>query len=214
MPATKTARNKWLRSAAGRRFDVDGAYGYQCKDLVDAYCVALWGSWVKTVRPGNGKDVFNNANPTYFRKIKNKWAKGVNPKRGDVVSYGASAAVPEGHTAVVLKATEKQVTVVQQDGYTQTAAQVRNLGYILPNGAKMLGWLRPYLNATVKGKYGANVRTKPTTKSKVEKTWKPSKAFKYSDVVTGERVRIGTTVSNKWVRTKEGYYIWKPLVKL
>src|SRR5690554_1579514 len=113
MAATKAKQDKWLASAAGRYMNPDNAYGYQCKDVADDYCIALFGNWVNTVRPGNGKDVFNNANSTYFTKIKNN-PNDPNqlPKRGDIINWGASKAVPEGHVAVVLSATTSGVTVV------------------------------------------------------------------------------------------------------
>lgn len=148
--ATKLNVDKWFAGAVGRYMNPDNAYGYQCKDVADDYCITLWGNWVNTVRPGNGKDVFNNANPEYFTKIANN-PNDPNqiPQYGDIINWGASKAVPEGHVAVVKSATTKNVTVVEQDGYVQTAARLATHPYQLPNGAMVVGWLRPKLEPEI-----------------------------------------------------------------
>ncbi|WKK71437.1 CHAP domain-containing protein [Rathayibacter oskolensis] len=136
----------WLTSAPGKSFNPDNAYGLQCKDVADAYAIELFGNWVNTIRPGDGRNVFANANPLYFDKIAQNWNDpNLIPQRGDVINWGASKAVPEGHVAVVLSATPSSVTVVQQDGYAQRPASVATLGYVLGNGARVIGWLRPKL---------------------------------------------------------------------
>lgn len=141
---TNAVQERFLTTTAGKKIDADGRYGYQCKDLADAYCLALFGDWINTVRTGNGKDVFNNANPAYFTKVRNN-LKDPNqvPPRGAIINWGASRAVPEGHVALVLDADGKGVTVLEQDGYTQTAAKVARHGYTLKNGALVVGWLIP-----------------------------------------------------------------------
>jgi hypothetical protein len=136
----------------------DNAFGYQCKDVADDYAITIFGSWVDTVRPGNGKDVFNNANPTYFTKVLNDW-KNPNqiPPRGALINWGASRAVPEGHVAVVESATNSTVTVIQQDGYLQYPARRVTLGYVPPNGAAVIGWLIPKLAPVAKPSSEAQV---------------------------------------------------------
>jgi len=144
--ATKVAVDRWFSAAVGRSMNPDNAYGLQCKDVADDYCVALFGNWVNTVKPGNGKDVFANASATYFTKIANDFTKpDLIPQYGDIINWGTSVAVPEGHVAVVKSATSNTVTVIEQDGYLQTPAKIATHSYILPNGAKCIGWLRPKL---------------------------------------------------------------------
>lgn len=146
MPATKAAMDQWLAGAVGQWFNPDNAYGFQCKDTIDAYCITLFGNWQNTIRPGNGKDAFNNANPAFFTKILNNWQDPhLIPQRGDIIVYGASRAVPEGHIAVVEAADQYGATVIQQDGYLQVAAHRARLPYVLPTGAACIGWLRPKL---------------------------------------------------------------------
>lgn len=146
MTANTATVEQFLKTPVGTKIDADRAYGYQCKDVADAYALALFGDWVNTVRPGNGKDVFNNASPTYFTKVANNPADPNQvPPRGAIINWGWSAAVPEGHVAVVMAADAQGVTVLEQDGYTQRGVQVVRHGYTLPNGAIVIGWLVPKL---------------------------------------------------------------------
>jgi hypothetical protein len=141
-----TKQKQFLDTAPGKSFNPDNQFGLQCKDLVDAYCLALWGDWVHTIRPGNAAVVFDQANPAYFTKIRNNPAQPDQiPQYGDIINWGWSHAVPEGHIAVVLSATRTTVRVLDMDGYAQRPARVSTYGYALPNGAIVVGWLRPKL---------------------------------------------------------------------
>lgn len=140
---TTTAQETFIATAPGQSFNPDNAYGLQCKDLPDAYCIALFGNWVDTIRPGNGADVFHNANPAYFEKVANNPADSNQlPPRGSILSYAGSSAVPEGHTAITLTADTGGVDVLQQDGYRQVPAHTARLGY-----ENLIGWLIPRLAA-------------------------------------------------------------------
>ncbi len=148
MPATKAAQDQWFVNAPGRAMDPDRAFSLQCKDVIDDYATVLFGNWQNTVRPGNGKDVFNNANPTFFTKVLNNLHdQNLIPPRGSIVVFGASRAVPEGHVAVVESSDIHGMTVIQQDGYLQYPARRVRLPYVLPNGAALIGWLIPKLEA-------------------------------------------------------------------
>jgi hypothetical protein len=145
---TNHAQEAFLTGAPGKSYNPDNFAGLQCKDLVDAYCLALFGDWVHTIRPNNAAQAFDGANATYFTKIRNNPADPRQlPQRGDIINWGWSKAVPEGHIAVVLSATATTVTVVDMDGYAQRPAKVSTYGYTLPNGAVVVGWLRPKVKA-------------------------------------------------------------------
>ncbi len=131
----------WLDAAVGKFWNPDNAHGYQCKDLPDAYCLYLWGNWVDTVRPGDGKDVFGNSNAEYFIKVANDPSNPAQlPPPGSILSFAGSAAVPEGHTAITESADAAGVNVFQMDGYRQVAAHRARLSY---DG--LIGWLIPKL---------------------------------------------------------------------
>lgn len=147
MPATKAAQDEWFANAVGRPMNPDNAYGLQCVDVADDYAQALFGDWVHTLRPGNAKDLFSNANPSFFTKVLNNPAdQNLIPPRGAIAVYGASRAVPEGHTAVVESSDIYGSTVIQQDGYLQYPARRVRLPYVLSNGAPLIGWLIPKLD--------------------------------------------------------------------
>lgn len=135
---------QFLTTSAGKFFNPDRFAGFQCKDVIDAFCLWLFGDWINTVRPGNAAAVFDQANPKYFTKTRND-PRNPNqvPKRGDIVNWGPSKAVPEGHVAIVVSADAKGMMVLEQDGYAQTAAKIIWRGYTLPNGATVVGWLTP-----------------------------------------------------------------------
>lgn len=149
MPATKAAQDQWFAGAVGREMNPDNWAGLQCKDVADDYCQTLFGNWPNTIGAvGNdgAKVSFARANSNYFNKILNDWNNPyLIPERGDIIVYGASRAVPEGHIAVVESADQYGVTVIQQDGYLQKPAFRARLPYVLPNGAVCIGWLRPKL---------------------------------------------------------------------
>ncbi len=157
--ATQAAIDRWFQGAEGRHMNPDNSYGYQCVDVADDYAIAIFGSWVDTVRPGNGKDVFHNANPTYFHKVANDFNNPNQvPPRGAIINWGASRAVPEGHVAVVESSDLHGVNVIQQDGYLQYPARRVRLPYILPNGAPVIGWLIPKLAPVARPSTEAQVR--------------------------------------------------------
>lgn len=149
---TTKVQEAFLTTAQGKFYNPDGMYGYQCKDLADAYCMAIFKrSWVDTIRPGNGSAVFDNANPGYFTKVRNNpQSDSQIPPRGAIINWGPSRAVPEGHVAIVLSADKRGVWVLQQDGYSQTAAAKVYLPYFMSSGAAVVGWLIPKLAADPK----------------------------------------------------------------
>lgn len=136
---TLAAALAWMRASVGKFFNPDNAHGYQCKDWADAFCLFLFGSWVNTIRPGNGADVFDNANPEFFIKVRNDPNKPDQlPPPGSIVSIAGSPAVPEGHVAGVLESDAGGMAVVQMNGYTQEAAHIARLSYV-----GLIGWLIP-----------------------------------------------------------------------
>lgn len=165
---TAAVVEKFLAEAPGRSYDPDGAYGFQCKDLIDAYVMFVFGRpWHETVRPGNGNQVFANANPHYFTKVANDPRNADQlPPRGSILSFDYGDGGP-GHTAVTLASDRNGVKVLQQDGNLQTPAHVAYLSY-----AGLVGWLVPRLaNGGALGTFtrivtadSVMVRTGPGTK--------------------------------------------------
>ena len=135
--------NQWINNAPGRRIDVDGAYGLQCKDVIDDYCLWLFNDWQNTIRPANAKEAFANSNGDFFEKILNNMSDpNLLPQRGDIIIWGAMAGNPYGHIAVVLGADLNGVDVIEQDGFAQTPARTIRRSWII-SGGPVIGWLRP-----------------------------------------------------------------------
>jgi hypothetical protein len=144
-------QENWLRTALGRSINVDGMYGLQCKDVIDDYCLALFGDWINTIRPGDAAVCFAQSNPDYFDKIKNDPKNAFQvPERGDIVIWGSMKGNSAGHIAVVEVANSKSVTVLEQDGFDQVPTRRRTHPYVL-SGATMIGWLRPKQNKIIGG---------------------------------------------------------------
>lgn len=135
--------NEWINNAPGRRIDVDGAYGLQCKDVIDDYCLWLFNDWQNTIRPANAKEAFANSNGDFFEKILNNMSDpNLLPQRGDIIIWGAMVGNPYGHIAVVLGADLNGVDVIEQDGFAQTPARTIRRPWII-SGGPVIGWLRP-----------------------------------------------------------------------
>lgn len=209
---------KFIAEAPGRSYDPDGRYGLQCKDLVDAYAMFIFGKpWAETVRPGNGNAVFSNANDAYFTKVANNPSSATQlPPRGAILSYAGSAAVPEGHTAVVLSADQNGVDVLQQDGYRQVPAHRARLSY-----AGLIGWLIP--KVADNGQLGtftrivtaspAIVRTGPGTQFPKAPGYPNGIAkgavLAVKGYVSGQDPYPNDgSVDDAWYVTKSGFYVW------
>lgn len=135
--------NQWIANAPGRRIDVDGAYGLQCKDVIDDYCLWLFNDWQNTIRPANAKEAFANSNGDFFEKILNNMSDpNLLPQRGDIIIWGTMVGNPYGHIAVVLGADLNGVNVIEQDGFAQTPARTIRRPWIF-SGGPVIGWLRP-----------------------------------------------------------------------
>lgn len=216
---TTPVQEKFLTSAPGQWYNPDRFAGYQCKDLVDAYAMFIFGKpWAETVRPGNGNAVFANANPDYFTKVANNPANANQlPPRGAIFSIAGSKAVPEGHTGVVLEADLNGMKVLQQDGYKQVAAHVAYLPY-----TGLIGWLIPRLaNDGQLGTFTRIVTANPAiirTSPRVE-AGNIAPAYP-KGIAHGSTLAVKGYVSGQdpfpndgstddaWYVTKSGYYVW------
>lgn len=138
---------EWLNSAVGVGMDPDGAYGYQCVDLVDQYGQDIFGvRWPVCVGGVGGANQLLDVVPDeYWTRIDNDLSNADQiPKRGDVVVFGGDSSNPYGHTAVVLSADQNYMHVVQQNGNTNwLPAGTDDLKYSQYGTGTVTGWLRP-----------------------------------------------------------------------
>ena len=154
MAATTLDQRIFIETAAGKFFNPDGMYDFQCKDLIDAYCLRLFGNWTNTIRPGNANQCFDNANPTYFEKIRND-PNDPNqiPQYGDIVMSAGDWLNEFGHIWINVWANQNLMSVLQQNvgGHANTPTQAGTLFYEQPGTGPVIGWLRPKLTGTISG---------------------------------------------------------------
>lgn len=196
---TTTLQERWFSTAVGRAINPDRAYGLQCVDVADDYAMFIFPGkgWAETIGGVNGARDFTGRSNKYFKWIANVPGNLSNiPARGDLVIYGGSALNPYGHVAVVLSATPHTVTVVQQDGFLQTAAHVATLPYDGPGTGPCTGWMRPLVSEPAKAKnirttgpLGSQERSLPSvTNGKKLRTFGPGLDLTMKGYWNGERV--------------------------
>lgn len=137
--ATTADLERWFSTAVGRGMNPDGTFGFQCKDVVDDLCVAIWGSWVNTITPGNANQVYARSNGNYFEKLPANTAL----RRGDIVCWQEVKGNEYGHIAVVTGVNGSTFTVIEQNGFTNTRP-----AYIASYSTRnnVMGVLRPKLS--------------------------------------------------------------------
>ena len=115
---------------------------YQCVDVADDYCIALWGNYANTIGTGNaGWPLFNATKPGYFTKILNDTSNpNLIPKHGDIVFWSY------GHVAVVDTADVNGMMVFEQNyGTPDGTLPCARRHQTYPS---VIGWLRPILSTT------------------------------------------------------------------
>lgn len=127
-------RNKWL----GKRVDADGAYAYQCVDLIKQYTLEEFG--IQQGAWGNAADYWEKTHPTLLTKFDRISTRDI--KQGDILIFKRSAANGNaGHIAVADSATQ----MLEQNGGagsgTGTGSDAIRITNIPFNN--LLGVLRP-----------------------------------------------------------------------
>jgi lysozyme len=160
MAATMQDLKAFIDGGVGQYFDPDGMYKFQCKDVIDALCLALWGDWIDTITPGNANQVQFTYSHDCFDWIPNVVGDTSNfPQFGDIVCFGGDKDNDAGHIALVIRADYYSMYVLQQnvDGQAMSPASAGILGYDQPGTGPCTGWLRP----KVSGRSVVPVPTQP-----------------------------------------------------
>ncbi len=139
-------QERWLDQNVGTYMNLDGIYGYQCKDVLDYYSNDMYGNYRTIVGRGDAKDLFYGPSDQYFIKIRRE-ATGVNsiPKMGDVIIYGGGSRNPAGHLSIVISATATSIRVLEQNanGAGSSPAMYATRPYSGGSSGEVIGWLRP-----------------------------------------------------------------------
>lgn len=126
-----TTLNEWVNQVKGKWIDVDGAYGYQCVDLVNHYAKVVFN---KPYSSGNGIDKATN----FARDYGWEFIPGDKPaKPGDVASANAGAPWhPQyGHTWVVIEDRGDTLLIIDQNPGRPTVREILKI--------KIKGYARP-----------------------------------------------------------------------
>lgn len=136
---------EFINYAPGKYFNPDNAFGFQCKDLADAYAQSIFGvPWPDSMGAANAAQAFDRAPDAFWDKLRERPGQaGWVPLRGDIIVWGGDSINRFGHIALVVSADDNGVNVIQQDGYIQSAAFSGRLGYSQPGTGMVVGWLRP-----------------------------------------------------------------------
>lgn len=143
--ATSRTQNdavRWAKAQIGKKLDYDGVYGAQCVDLIKYYYKYLG------VQPqrGNGCDYAHNPLPANWVRI--PYHKGFVAQPGDIAVWTRTSSA-YGHVAIVVSATSNNMTVVEQNGSSQTPTRSHTYTYtsmgtfygvIRPNFGDKRGW--------------------------------------------------------------------------
>lgn len=119
----------------GKKWDVDNTGDFDCVDVAkradQLYHPGI--GWATTGIHGNGKDIFNNANPQYYRKVYNDHTNANQlPPVGAIICFDATPKAgytntypnPYGHTGLVVAATATSLSILMQASGTGKAAWV------------------------------------------------------------------------------------------
>lgn len=135
----------------GTKWDVDHTGDFDCVDVAkEADSLFFPGiGWATTGIHGNGKDIFYNANPKYYQKIKNDPTNPNQlPKPGDIICFDATPKAgytntfknPYGHVALFKSSANGQLTILMQASGTGQAAYLDTHSWKF---RPAIGWLRP-----------------------------------------------------------------------
>jgi hypothetical protein len=105
---------QWARSKIGQYLDQDGAYGYQCVDLIRYYYNYLGVSPVS----GHGKDYATNSLPNGWKRY--EWQV---PSAGDIAIWNSSQGGGYGHVAIVISADQNSLTTIDQNWPTGSSVK-------------------------------------------------------------------------------------------
>ncbi|MGF7108240.1 CHAP domain-containing protein [Treponema pedis] len=130
--------DEFVKKYEGKKVDYDGRYGAQCVDLFRQYCKDVL-NIPHTGGVTGAEELFTKyeklpLEQKYFNRI--VYAGGT-PEPGDVVIFKSTENNKFGHVAIVIAASDTEITVFEQDGFNQDGAKIIRRSY-----KTVLGFLR------------------------------------------------------------------------
>jgi hypothetical protein len=191
----------------GRGIDYDGAFGFQCMDLYNAYQKEVLG--VSPRGASRAKNVWWSYDPNVFTRISNSLT--FVPKKGDVAIWGME---PYGHIAICTgDGNWLSFRSFDQNWPAGSVCHIQNHGYF-----NFLGVLRPKAQEKISApvvlpafavrvdKASAAVRTAPSLNAALG----GSSVLYRGDIFQAVAVVVGDSVNgnNKWYKSSRGNYVW------
>ena len=182
----------WKNSVWNKRIDFDNA-SYDCVDVSKSWIMYLTDKpWQESAGWGNAKDIYFNWYGTYLERV----PRGNAPKLGDIVVMNGQIGGGYGHTGVVVGISGQNITIYQQDTFTQQPvftgvfnAYVSYIqGFLRPKVPFTIGAaapLEPYQRIT---SYAAKYREQPNSTATLLATFDPGEVVNFKGFVKGEVV--------------------------
>ncbi len=124
----------------GKFVDFDGAFGPQCVDLMNQYCVDVLGitNPIQVLPGGTAFEIYNNYSGTQFTKLANT-PTGV-PTPGDIVFWSTAWGNGAGHVAIFVSGDANNFTSFEQNDIT-SADPNGSCQTLSHNYTDVVGWL-------------------------------------------------------------------------
>lgn len=183
----------WKKSVFNQRIDFDNA-SYDCVDVSKSWIMYLTDKgWQEVAGWGNAKDIYSYWKDTFLERV----PRGNAPKLGDIVVMNEQVGGGYGHTGVVVGVDGRNITLYQQNTFTQQPVYTGVYdgyasfvtGYLRPKVAFSIGdtpqeaWQRTPVAE------GARYRDQPSRSGAILKVFKPEDApIDFKGFVKGESV--------------------------
>ncbi len=199
----------WKDQVYNKTFDLDNQ-SYDCVDVSKHWIVYLTDvAWQQSAGWGNAKDIYSYWSDKYLEKI----PRGNAPKLGDIVVMNGSIGGGFGHTGVVVAINGQNITIYQQNTFTQQPvyqgvynAYVSYItGFLRPKVAFSEGAEAPLQGFQRKASYAAKYREAANSAATILQTFVAGDTYDFKGFVRGEPVD-GNDI---WfVGRYSGGYVW------
>jgi D-alanyl-D-alanine carboxypeptidase len=201
---------EWKNQVYGKTIDLDNQ-SFDCVDVSKHWIVYLSGvRWQESAGWGNAKDIYSFWHTTYLEKV----PRGNAPKLGDIVVMNGQIGGGYGHTGVVVGIDGQNITIYQQNTFTQQPVYTGTFnayvsyitGFLRPKVSfdiNMNTPMQPYQRKTVNDT--VNYRDAASLSGVVLQKFNPNEVYDFKGWVHGEAVEG----NNVWfVGRYTGGYAW------
>lgn len=198
----------WKDQVYNHTIDLDNQ-SYDCVDVPKSWLEYLTGvGWQQSAGWGNAKDIYYYWSQTYVTRV----PRGNAPQLGDIVCMDGTIGGGFGHTGVVVAINGSNITIYQQNTFTQQPVYTGTynayvsyiIGFLRPTTAFSTGTapLEPFQRVAT---YAAKYRDAPNSAGTLLQTFTAGETYDFKGYVHGESVD-GNDI---WfVGRYTGGYVW------